>query len=112
MTMWNREECWIVKLEKNYTKGLVTLDILTHNIAIKRHFDKKTFRKKDNFVSNIFLYMWIEISKYGQLCVIDVYGNLEFVWKPIIDACGLKTFWNEEKKFGQKKYFYQNVFLS
>ena len=29
------------KKVKNHFKGLVTLDIFTHNIAIKRYFDKK-----------------------------------------------------------------------
>jgi hypothetical protein len=53
------------------SKGRYTLDIFTHNIAIKRQCDKKILQNKDHFSSNIFFPVCIENIYFWTIMLIE-----------------------------------------
>jgi hypothetical protein len=87
-------------------KALFTRDILTHNIAIKRYCDKKTF-----FIQ-FFLLSDLKIFIFGQFCSTDVSGYYNLYGKSSLMTTVWKDFEMQLQYFDKKMSLYCNIFLS
>ena len=49
---------------------------------------------QSTYTQYLFSLSKLKWSNFGRFSSIDAYGHLQFIKKLIIDACGLKIFWN------------------